>query len=441
MDVTLTENTVDGGFGEARLDLALTVVAHAASAALGTRRVLADGEGVELGRGGLALGAGVLDDARLSRQHLELVRDGWCVRARDLGSRNGTTVNGAPVGTATLVPGDVLGAGALLLLVHRTRRAYRVPHSPTLVGASAELADVLREVEQVAPRDTTTLVLGETGVGKELVAREIHRLSGRSGRFVALNCGAVGKGLLHSELFGHARGAFSGATDRRAGLVAAAAGGTLFLDEVGDAPPDFQVALLRLLQDREYRPVGDDEVRRTDARFVAATHQPLHAQAEAGRFRKDLCARLSRWVVHVPALHDRRADIPLLLDAFARRHAGRPMRPTRPLVLALLRHDWPGNVRELDALVERLCVAAGDGDRLELDPKVAALLEPRPTPHAEPEPERRYFSGERPDPETLRAHLRAHRGNVKATALALGVGRNTLYRWLREAGVDVADYR
>jgi len=441
---TFTAPLTDERLGASVQDvLALTIALHFEPALVGRQRLLVRDAPLVVGRKGLAFGEGALEDQGLSRDHFEVALRGGSAVVRDLGSRNGIAVNGERVRERALRPGDVVAAGRLLFLLHHTRPGPGFASNPVLLGQSAALGDVLRQIAQVAPRDTTALVLGETGVGKELVAREIHRQSGRCGRFVAVNCGGLADGVLQSELFGHRKGAFSGAGGAREGLVAAAAGGTLFLDEVGDASPTLQVALLRLLQDREYRPVGADQVLRSDARFVAATHQPLEAEIEGGGFRRDLWARLSRWVISVPPLRDRMEDLPPLVTAFTHRHAGRSLSPSRSLMTALLGHRWPGNVRELDAVVERLVVACGDGEQLELDPAVASLLGDEPEAAAEGQVAARQSSAPRarPDADALVAVARAAGGNLRQAATRLGVARSTYYRWLREAGLDPAEVR
>ncbi len=274
----------------------------------------------------------------------------------------------------------------------------------------------------------------------EAGARELHRQSGRSGDFVAINCGGVAEGVLQSELFGHARGAFSGAGAAREGLVAQASGGTLFLDEIGDAAPALHVAPLRLLQEREYRPVGADRPRKTDARFVAATLRPLEEQVTAGTFRPDLWTRLSRWIVRVPPLRERPEDIPELVAAFVERHAGRPLALAPGLLTALLRAPWPGNVRELDAVVER-CVVASEGEPLELVAEVAGQLAVKASPAQEAPPRASTASKARPDREALVEAARLARGNLREAAKRLGVARSTYYRWLEEAGLDPAEVR
>ena len=271
------------------------------------------------------------------------------------------------------------------------------------------------------------------------MARAIHAASGRSGAFVTFDCGAVAPGVMHSELFGHRAGAFSGASGNRSGLVEAARGGTLFLDEVGDASPELQRSLLRLLEEGEYRPVGADRPRKADVRVVAATNRDLDARVRSEAFRFDLLTRLRRLGIRVPPLRDRLEDVPLLATRFASAKAGRPVTLHRQLAFALLDHSWPGNVRELDAVMERAVVLAGDERVLRHD---LSLIDstPRPAPTARPAPAERSGQG-RPGPERLAQVLREHGGNVTHAATVFGVARHTMYRWIREADLVLEDFR
>jgi DNA-binding NtrC family response regulator len=251
-----------------------------------------------------------------------------------------------------------------------------------LIGRSPAMQSVFRMVGVAAEADGTVLILGESGTGKELVARAIHARSARRGApFVALNCAGMPESLLESELFGHVRGAFTGAMRDKAGLFQAANGGTLFLDEIGDAPPSMQAKLLRALETREVRPVGSTRAERVDARVIAATNMDLAEAIQAGRFRKDLYYRLNVIAIELPRLADRAEDIPLLADHFLARANARQRRSVvgiAPEALRrLLNHPWPGNVRELENTIERAVILAAGG-RLAVGP----LLGPAPTPAA-----------------------------------------------------------
>jgi formate hydrogenlyase transcriptional activator len=234
------------------------------------------------------------------------------------------------------------------------------PSLEQITGRSSALRVVLQQVQTVAPTESTVLICGETGTGKELVARSIHQQSGRTGPFVKLNCAAIPPNLLESELFGHERGAFTGAVMRRTGRFELAQNGTLFLDEIGEMVPELQPKLLRLLQEREFERVGSSVTLRSNARLVAATNRDLCAMVDERRFREDLYYRLNVFPIHVPALRDRRGDVPLLAAAFLQQFAERmnkEIRSISPTVLSRLEaHDWPGNIRELQNVIERAVI-------------------------------------------------------------------------------------
>lgn len=230
-----------------------------------------------------------------------------------------------------------------------------------IIGRSKALCSVLREIRMVAPTDSTVLIYGETGTGKELIARAIHELSPRrKNAFVKLNCAAIPTGLLESELFGHERGAFTGAISQRIGRFEVANHGTAFLDEIGEIPLELQPKLLRVLQEREFERLGSTRTLRTDARLIAATNRNLAAMVEEQRFRSDLFYRLNVFPVRVPPLRERREDIPLLVWHFARQFAGRMKRDYESIspetMNALCEYDWPGNIRELQNLIERAVI-------------------------------------------------------------------------------------
>jgi formate hydrogenlyase transcriptional activator len=240
-----------------------------------------------------------------------------------------------------------------------------------IVGSSEALRKVLRQIAKLASSDSTVLILGETGTGKELIARSIHKRSNRAdGAFIGVNCAAIPQSLIASELFGHEKGAFTGATQRRLGRFESASGGTIFLDEVGDLPPEIQVALLRVLQEREIERVGSNKPIPIDVRVVAATHRDLNALVAEGKFREDLLYRLNVVPIDVPPLRERVADIPLLVEYFIDRFgkkAGKKFRTIDRKSLRLLQaYDWPGNIRELQNVIERAVILC-EGDPFSVD--------------------------------------------------------------------------
>ena len=317
------------------------------------------------------------------------------------------------------------------------RRQSMPPHDrPT--GKNRAFVEVLKLAETVAPTESTVLITGESGSGKEVLARYIHGLSGRSeDNFFSVNCGALPEGLLESELFGHVKGAFTGAVKDKVGLFEAANGGTLFLDEVGEMSPATQVRLLRALQEREVIPVGSTEVRQIDVRIMAATNSDLNEEIRRGTFRSDVYYRLNVIALHVPPLRDRRDDVPLLahrfLDALAEREGARSLADDTLEVLCA--YDWPGNVRELENALERAAVVATD-PQISVDnlPEGVRVTDVKPlvTDHLPPNPsmeviERAY----------IQWVLTAEGGNKSKAAEVLGIDPSTLYRKLNRYGIGV----
>jgi formate hydrogenlyase transcriptional activator len=319
------------------------------------------------------------------------------------------------------------------------REIYDEPGFEGIVGRSKALRTVLDEIKTVAPTDATVLIYGETGTGKELIARAIHELSSRrKNAFVKLNCAAIPTGLLESELFGHERGAFTGAIGQRIGRFEVADHGSAFLDEIGEIPLELQPKLLRVLQEREFERLGSTRTLRTDARLIAATNRNLATMVEDQRFRSDLFYRLNVFPVRLPSLRERREDIPPLVWHFARQFAGRMKRNYASIspetMKALCEHDWPGNIRELQNLIER-----------------AVILSPGPVLRVPARDLRHRIitvpqSGLGGHPQTLEQAERAHilqtlketqwvLGGSKGAALRLGINRSTLQFRMKKLGI------
>src|SRR5579863_163460 len=329
-----------------------------------------------------------------------------------------------------------------------------------IVGSSAALREVLEKTERVAPLDSTVLIYGETGTGKELIARAIHDCSNRKSQtLVKLNCSAISAGLVESELFGHMRGAFTGAFERRIGRFELANGGTLFLDEVSELPLETQVKLLRVLQEGEFEPVGSNKTIQVNVRIIAATNRKLEECVAAGRFRSDLFYRLNVFPVELPPLRDRPSDIPLLVNVFLRRFAnkfGRTIDAIHKETMDLLmEYPWPGNIRELQNIIERAVVLAS-GPVLAVDPAflpktpaVADLRQPSPAPLPGEEPriienrarsaETLFPSLEHMERDHILAALNRTAGVIdgpKGAARILNLHPNTLRSKMSKLGID-----
>jgi DNA-binding NtrC family response regulator len=315
-----------------------------------------------------------------------------------------------------------------------------------IVGESPALRDVLARVEQVAQTASTVLLRGETGTGKEMVARAIHINSARETKpFVRVNCAALAPGVLESELFGHEKGAFTGAVARRLGRFELADGGTLFLDEVGDLPQDVQVKLLRVLQEREFERVGGAETIKVDVRVISATHRDLEKQIAAGEFREDLYYRLNVFPITLPPLRNRTTDIALLAEHFIQKYARTAGKNVRGLdgtaVAALSGYTWPGNVRELENVIERALILAKG---VEITAGDLEFTRRPSSPSASTSASSPSSSSDRPLQERLQEQERAAiitaidqaHGNIAHAARALGINRSTLYYRLRKHGLE-----
>ena len=306
-----------------------------------------------------------------------------------------------------------------------------------IVGSSKAIRQLLKQVEKVAPADSTVLILGETGTGKELIARAVHRRSKRANRaFVKVNCAAIPQSLIASELFGHEKGAFTGALQRRVGRFEAADGGTLFLDEVGELPMETQIALLRVLQEKEFERVGSNHPIPVDVRVIAATNRDLRAAVAAGTFRADLFYRLNVFPISVPSLRERAEDIPLLLEYFVARYSkesGKTIRHVGKQTLQHLRgYHWPGNIRELQNVVERALILS-ETDSFVVD---ESWLQNEFT---ESSPKLGFSSLDDPEVEMIEAALAQTHGRISGptgAAAKLGMPRQTLESKIQRLGID-----
>ena len=307
-----------------------------------------------------------------------------------------------------------------------------------IVGSSAAIREVLELVQRVAPTTSTVLIHGETGTGKELVARAIHRHSSRAARpFVAINCAAITESLLESELFGHTKGAFTGATTQKKGKIESAAGGTLFLDEISELAPGMQAKLLRVLQEREIEPVGGTHSIKVDVRIVAATNRNLEDEVSAGRFREDLYFRLNVLNIAMPPLRERREDLPVLAKSFVLKVSKKYNVPPKALSAQaqalLMVYDWPGNVRELENAMER-AVVLGSADEILPEDLPRCISEPRAAG-----PENGYHGAIQHSKRQLiiRALGQANGRYVEAARI-LGLHPNSLLRLIRNLGLKAA---
>ena len=391
-----------------------------------------------------------LPDTWMSGTHARLVRGhGWWV-LEDCCSKNGTRINGGEVQRMPLSDGDLIEVGGTFLLFYGTTpRLVSEPAvldtqelddlPPALATLNLPLARQLAGLQRVAIANVPIVIVGESGTGKEVTARAVHELSGRTGPLVAINCGAIPEQLVESELFGHRKGAFSGAIEDRPGLIRSAAGGTLFLDEVAELPDASQAALLRFLQEGEVRPVGDSEVHTVDARIVCATHQNLGERVNRGLFRRDLYARLAGYRVDLSPLRERRQDLGALIatllsnisevDAAAVR-----FRPSA--ARALFHHAFPMNIRELDhALRAAILVADGEPIAREHLPETivrsnSSSRGPRPmSPH------------ERALRDRVVELLRDHGGNVSAVAREMNKAPVQIRRWCKRFDINLGQFR
>lgn len=396
----------------------------------------------------------ILPDDTVSRHHCELSRAGNGILVRDLGSTNHTRIGRSKVREATLEPGATLTVGDVDLVLRAEPQSAEVlpsehDHFGEAIGPSLAMRTAFGVLERIAPSDASVLLLGETGTGKDVLARSVHAKSPRRAQpFVVVDCGAVSYNLIESELFGHERGAFTGAVNARQGAFETARRGTVFLDEVGELPLDVQPKLLRVLENGEFRRVGGNKPLQSEARILAATKRDLKAEVERGKFREDLYFRLAVVPVTVPPLRQRREDIPRLIkhfleDAQKKDPAAAAVSLGDETIAALTAHDWPGNVRELrNVLARAIYMAAASGEK-----ELRVVDVPVAPPTTVSGSIERHFDPARSYRETRAAYeaefekayvawlLGRHTGNISAAARAARMDRKHLYDLARKHGL------
>jgi two-component system response regulator AtoC len=371
-----------------------------------------------------------IEDASISRKHAMLSL-GLHVRIKDLGSANGTRVADRalePGEWAEVTPGEVIDLGSVVLIL--MRGAAEVPRAEDTLHGSDAMARAERLLGRVAPGDIAVLITGETGVGKEVFAERLHGASRRASKpLLRLNCGGFTETLLDSELFGHEKGAFTGADRAKPGLLESANGGSVFLDEIGELPLALQARLLRVLQDKKVQRVGALEPRAIDVRFISATNRDLTSEVAAGRFRQDLYYRLNGVTLYIPPLRERTAELPVLAKKFladASAQAGRSLRLAPEALARLAAHDWPGNIRELKNVIESAALICPDD---EIGVEHLQLAEPRPQAPS------LASDIDALEKQRILQVLDECGGNQTRAAQKLGISRGTLLSRLKQYGI------
>ena len=409
------------------------------------KRLETAGKGVTIGSSEDA--SFVLTDDTVSRRHCEIVPTVGGIAVRDLGSRNGSFVGSVRIEAATFdepfqlrIGQSVLSVGPLAETVQRVQSTE--DRFGDLLGTSASMRELFADLARIAPSEVSVLIEGETGTGKELVADSIHKASPRAdGPYVVFDCSAVAPTLVESELFGHERGAFTGAVTSRPGVFEQADGGTIFLDELGELPKDLQPKLLRILEKREVRRVGSNKTLSVDVRLIAASNRNLIAEVERGTFREDVYFRVATTHVFVPPLRDRLDDLPLLVSHFlARANPPRRLEDIPAHVWDMFRtYRWPGNVRELQNAVQRLLVTperalSGHGQRSSVAPSASTPSTPPPAAKLEPLRIARREAADDFERAYLEQLLARTDGNVTRSAAIAEVSRQMIQKLLRKHG-------
>ncbi len=385
-----------------------------------------------------------IPDSWLSSAHARLQDSFGRWILHDEGSKNGCKVNGEPVQRHELKDGDLLELGRTFMVFRDAAEESdaavldlsSVAPSEWPMTLNPELSVELQKLTKLAATTIPILILGDSGTGKEVVAQHIHSSSRPTGNFVPVNCGALPAGLVESELFGHKKGAFSGAVSDHEGLVRNAHAGTLFLDEIADLPSSAQATLLRVLQENEVRPVGATDSHAVDLRTISATHLDLDARVASGGFRRDLFARIAGYRMRLPPLHERIEDMGLLIAIFLEDLDHADLRISVEAGRALLQYPWPLNIRELRSCLATATILA-EGDTIELSHLPEALRSmPEKSPAREPDDDSTSALQRQ-----LLGHLSTHKGNVSAVARAMDKDRKQIQRWIKRFQIDLSDYR
>jgi transcriptional regulator with PAS, ATPase and Fis domain len=442
--------------GEQKDRAVLLVVGSAESPALPPRtRLQIVGDDLFVGRRaeGVPVGANVavLDDGLISSQHARFTRGAGGFDLEDLGSKNGTWIDNQRLegndGKVRLRDGALLFFGNHVAVFRRVSQSELEAIKAELVApfgpvatASPALAVACDRLRRLAASDGELLILGETGAGKEVYARAVHQASGRKGRFVAINCGAIPRELVESELFGYRQGAHSTAHQAKAGLIEEAEGGTLFLDEIGEMTPEAQIKILRFLQDRELTPLGSTRPRQMDVRIIAATNRTAAGPGKGpGGLRDDIVGRLGAAPIHLPPLRNRVEDLGVLAAHFLGR-ASSSANFEQPAFRALALHGWPLNVRELEKIISTAAVLTGSGKAIALRDLPEPIARVLSAPAGAAAGVRRT-TGPSPTPAQIEESLRRYEGNVADVSRELGKHRAAVWRWIKKFGLDPQKFR
>ncbi len=388
-----------------------------------------------------------IPDSRMSSVHARLRYELGHWTIEDAGSKNGVLVRGQKTQRAVLVAGEPFEIGHTFFVLRESATVDAPPAATGLWTFCDGLAAQFRKLSQVAPTTIEILIHGESGTGKELVARAVHQQSGRTGAFVAVNCGAIAETIAHTELFGYRKGAFSGANEDRLGLVRMADKGTFFMDEIGDLPPALQTTLLRVLEEGEVLPVGATTPTRVDVRWVMASHRNLEEMVAEGKFREDLFARLQGFLLRLLPLRERMDDLGILIAHILSAESAATKKPAPPIrraaMRALLRYSWPRNIRELEKCLRTAVALAGSGP-IDVPHLPEAVRGAEAVSRAEPAESADDNDDEVADvaqrDELLRL-LQQEGGNIAAVARTLGKDRKQIHRWVERYRIDLKRLR